>query len=231
MEQVTEEINQAGNDTICILCGAFWKRGGSETWKEGRVLICPQCKRVSVLPLPISPLFLSFPPRYSACRSKCMNAWRTWQNTLQDLFLLDNLEVFFPLLTTLSTVASSASLWIWRWHICWRYCCLKTWHQGDQQPNLVPYLGVSDILELGEKTIWDAGQGGSLCLWSVEGKDVLPGSGANSSKTGSIWMRSNSGLELVWHLSVDKPLGSTVLGNECEKCFVKCEFLYQYKEL
>lgn len=138
---------------------------------------------------------------------------------------------FFPLLTTLSIAVSSASLWIWRWRTWRRYCCLKTWHQGDQQPNLVSYLGVSDTLELGEKTIWDAGQGGSLCLRTGQGKDVLPGSGSNSSKTGSIWMRSNSGLELVWHLRVDKPLGSTALGNECEKCFVKCEFLYQCKEL
>lgn len=35
------------------------------------------------------------PSKYSACSSKCMNAWMAWQNTLQDLFLSDNLAFFF----------------------------------------------------------------------------------------------------------------------------------------
>lgn len=69
----------------------------------------------------------SFPSsQYSACSSKCMNAWMAWQNTLRFISVGQSYILIFPLLTTLSTAGSSVRLWIWRSHTRGKYCCLKT---------------------------------------------------------------------------------------------------------
>lgn len=109
-----QKINEEGSDTICISYGAFWKEGRS--WAQGkrRTLICPQYKgqifKISALPLLTFPRIPSLPSQYSACSSKCMNAWMAWQNTLRFISVGQSYILIFPLLTTLSTAGSSVRL-------------------------------------------------------------------------------------------------------------------------
>lgn len=93
---------------------------------------------------------------------------------------------------------------------------IDSWDQGGLQPDLVHYLRVRETLELDENTIWDGGWVVVLGIRSGKGKDALSADGTSSSKTRSIWMKSNSGLELFWNSGVDKLLCSRILGNKCE---------------
>ena len=127
-------------------------------------------------------LSFSFPPQYSACSSKCMNAWMAWQNTLQDLFLLDNLAFFFfPLLTTLSTAGSSARLWIWKSHTWFRHCCLKI-RPRKQTSEIRVTCRTTWFITWESVRPWSlvkilsrVGYGAAvLDKWSVQGKEVVP---------------------------------------------------------
>ena len=83
----------------------------------------------------------------------------------------------------------------------------NAWDQGDQQPNLAHDLAINETSELGKKTIWGEGDREIvLWIWSVQGKDVLPGDDSSSSKTRSIWMQSSCGFLLFQSSSVEKLL-------------------------
>lgn len=84
----------------------------------------------------------------------------------------------------------------------------NSWDQGDQQLNLAHDLEISETSGLAKKSVWREGDRGIvLWIWSVQGKDVLPGDGSRSSKARSIWMKSSCGFALSWSSSVEKPLG------------------------
>lgn len=80
---------------MCIPCGDLLDKKEKRDMEGGKSSDLPRVQaRLSSpsahFPLP-SPSLL-----YSACSSKCMNAWMASQNTLHNLFLLDNLAFFSP---------------------------------------------------------------------------------------------------------------------------------------